>query len=132
MVVFSLKMLCINEIDNKFLLCHSYRLFPSNQASQIIFEKGRSLYQIPLSLSLSLNTKIVSKRCFSCKRKRASESVLCCVSQVCRLCIYSGSIWYHIKTLPQAGFDPPKQREDYYQFTTLSPSHHGWIFYQQH
>ena len=29
--------------------------------------------------------------------------------------------------MPQAGFDPPKQREDCYQSTTLPPSHHGWI-----
>ena len=49
------------------------------------------------------------------------------ITHVCRLCIYSGSIWYHINTLPQAGFDPPKQREDCYQSTTLPPSHHGWI-----
>ena len=49
------------------------------------------------------------------------------ITHVCRLYIYSGSIWYHINTLSQARFDPPKQREDCYQSTTLPPSHHGWI-----
>ena len=32
-----------------------------------------------------------------------------------------------LNTLPQAGFDPPNQREVCYQSTTLPPSHHGWI-----
>ena len=40
------------------------------------------------------------------------------ITHVCRLCIYSGSIWYHINTLPQEGFDPPQQRVDCYQSTT--------------
>ena len=29
--------------------------------------------------------------------------------------------------MPQVGFDPPKQREDCYQSTTLPTSHQGWI-----
>ena len=33
-----------------------------------------------------------------------------------------------IITWSQAGFHPPWQRGDYYQSTTLPPSHHGWIF----
>ena len=49
------------------------------------------------------------------------------ITHVCRLCIYSGSIWYHLNTLPQAGFDPLKQREGCNQSTTLPPSRYGWI-----
>ena len=30
--------------------------------------------------------------------------------------------------VPTVGFDPPQEREDCYQSTTLPPSHHGWIF----
>ena len=32
-----------------------------------------------------------------------------------------------INKLSQAGFNPPKQREDCIQSTTLPPSQHGWI-----
>ena len=43
------------------ILCHSYRLDPSNQASQQFLKKGDLFFRSP-SLSLSLNTKIVSKK----------------------------------------------------------------------
>ena len=32
------------------------------------------------------------------------------------------------KYIPQAGIDPPRQREFCYQTTALPPSHHGWTF----
>ena len=52
-------------------------------------------------------------------------------THITHVCICRGSIWHHINTLPQAGFDPLKQREDCYQSTTLPPSHHGWIRLKQ-
>ena len=39
----------------------------------------------------------------------------------------AGPLRYHMTYMPEAGFDPSKQREDCYHSTTLPPSHHGWI-----
>ena len=39
------------------VLCHPYRLSPSYQVSNTIFEKGRSPSQIPVCLSLSEHKK---------------------------------------------------------------------------